>query len=171
MSIQNHQQVQATISYHEALGMMMWLMKHADYHGQWPLWTVDNDIVPALIHGQCKLYFDDEQNPVGFVTWALLNEAAKQQVLANTEPLSIDQWHSGDQLLLNDFVAPWGHARAIMKDIGTHVFPEHQGFSLRRNADGSIRKFNYWKGARLKEPVVTQQKSVNNALLAMQSQQ
>lgn len=166
MSTKLQQSEPASIGYHESLGMMMWLMKHADYHSQWPLWSVDQDIVPALIHGQCKLYFDDHQNPVGFVTWAWLNDAAKQQVLENTEPLSIDQWRSGDRLLLNDFVAPWGHAKSIMKDFGTHVFPEHQGFSLRRNADGSIRKFNYWKGARFKAPVVNGQKSMNDKLLA-----
>ncbi|MHA7878864.1 MAG: toxin-activating lysine-acyltransferase [Saccharospirillum sp.] len=154
------------INYHQALGMMMWLMSHADYHRAWRLWSVDTDIVPALIHGQCKLYFDDQQNPVGFVTWAWLDDFAKQQVLRNTKPLSIDQWHSGEHLLLNDFVAPWGHAKFIMKDIGTQVFPEYQGFSLRRNADGSIRKFNYWKGARFNKPIVIQQKAVNDALLA-----
>lgn len=26
---------------YESLGMMMWLMKHADYHSTWPLWSLD----------------------------------------------------------------------------------------------------------------------------------
>lgn len=147
------------ISYQEALGMMMWLMKHADYHRQWPLWSVDTNIVPALLHGQIKLYFDEDQNPVGFASWAWLNDSAREQVLTDEEPLSLEQWSSGEHLLFVDFVAPWGHTKNIVIDLKTHVFPEHcHAFSLRRNRDGSIRKVDYWKGMQYQGKVATKQR-------------
>lgn len=90
------------INYHEALGVMMWLMKHAAYHSQWPLLSVDTYILPALFHGQTKLYFDDNQNPVGFVTWAWLDDADRDQVLLDKEPLELEQWNNGEHLLFVD---------------------------------------------------------------------
>lgn len=139
-----------TISYYEALGMMMWLMKHSGYHSQWPIWSVEADILPALLHSQAKLYFDDEQNPVGFVTWAWLDDATRDQVLLDEEPLEFEQWNSGEHLLFVDFAAPWGNARNILIDLRVNIFPENQAISLGRNKDGTIRKVYSWRGVRLR---------------------
>lgn len=158
-----------SVRYHEALGMMMWLMKHANYHSQWPLWSIETDIVPALMHGQSKLYFDDQQNPVGFVTWAWLDDDAKSQVLENIYPLTFDQWKSGSHPMAADFVAPWGHSRLITKDLKFNVFPEHKVFSIGRNPDGSIRKIYHWKGRQYKERIMDDQRVLNKALWARQA--
>lgn len=166
MSTSNEQATYNIISYHEALGMMMWLMKHADYHSQWPLWSVDTDIVPALLHGQSKLYFDEHQNPVGFATWAWLDDEAKEQLLANTDPLSVNQWNCGKHLMFADFVAPWGHTRGILNDLRGQVFPNYRAFSLGRNPDGSVRKIYYWKGVRFKETITNEQRAMNKQLWA-----
>lgn len=165
MTAQHPQPTSSILSYYEALGMMMWLMKHADYHSQWPLWSVDNDIVPALLHGQTKLYFDGTQNPVGFVTWAWLDDAAREQVLRDEEPLELEQWNSGEHLLFVDFVAPWGHTRNILADLTTKVFPEHYAFSLGRNQDGSIRKVYSWKGIRYQGKIAPEQRTLNKRRL------
>jgi cytolysin-activating lysine-acyltransferase len=171
MQTQTEQMAPQNIGYHEALGMMMWLMKHADYHNQWPLWSVDTDIVPALMHGQSKLYFDEEQNPIGFVTWAWLDDDAKAQVLENTCPLEIEQWQSGNHLMVADFVAPWGHGRLIVNDLKLNVFPENRVLSLGRHTDGSIRKIYHWKGIRFKEPITEEQRALNKTLWAKQARQ
>lgn len=154
-----------TISYYEALGMMMWLMKHADYHSQWPLWNVEADILPALLHGQVKLYFDDEQNPVGFVTWAWLDDASQEQALLDEEPLEFDQWNCGEQLLFVDFVAPWEHTKNIMIDLRTNVFQEDQAISLSRNPNGTIRKVYCWKGVSFQKQIMAKQRRMNTQLL------
>jgi len=152
------------ITYHEALGTMMWLMNHADYHSNWPLWSVEADIVPALMHGQSKLYFEDNGNPVGFATWAWLTDKAKAQVLENTIPLEVDQWSDGEHLMFADFVAPWGHSRHIFNNLRGKVFPKYRAFSLGRNPDGSIRKIYYWKGTQFKERIAEEQRSINQTL-------
>lgn len=70
------------LAYHEALGIMLWLCNHADYRKTWPLWAVDNDLVPLLIHRQFRLYFDEHRNPVGCATWAWLSEKMKNEMIA-----------------------------------------------------------------------------------------
>lgn len=166
MQTQTEQMAPHNITYHDALGMTIWLMKHADYHSQWPLWSVDTDIVPALIYGQCKLYFDKHQNPVGFATWAWLTDEAKVQVLENTSPLKPDQWNIGEHLMFSDFVAPWGHSRHILNDLREKVFPTYRAFSLGRNPDGSIRKVYYWKGTQFEERIAEEQQAMNQMLWA-----
>ncbi|WP_051208267.1 toxin-activating lysine-acyltransferase [Saccharospirillum impatiens] len=169
MQAQTEQMAPHNITYHDALGMMMWLMKHADYHSQWPLWSVDTDIVPALIHGQSKLYFDEHRSPVGFATWAWLTDEAKVQVLEDTGPLEVNQWNQGDHLMFADFVAPWGHSLHILNDLRGHMFPEHRAFSIGRNPNGSIRKIYYWKGIRFKERIAAEQYNFNKTLWAEQA--
>ena len=153
------------IEYHEALGMMMWLMKHADYHSKWSLWSVDRDLVPAILHGQSKIYFDEYQNPVGFATWAWLDDEAKHQMMSNEYPLNLKQWNSGKHLMFADFVAPWGHSKNILSDLRGQVFPKHRAFSLGRNLDGSIRKLYYWKGFQHKDSITKEQHELNKRLL------
>ncbi len=153
------------VGYHEALGLMIWLMKHAQYHSQWPVWSVDNDIVPALLHEQFRLYSDNNGKPAGFATWAWLDDSAREQLLANEEPLEVPQWNSGLHLLFADFVAPWGHTRSILTDLRTNVFPTHRAFSLRRSPDGSIRKIDYWKGVEFNEAIAEEQRTMNKKLL------
>ena len=166
MEERNHTQEGVAINYHEALGMMMWLMKHADYHSQWPLWSVDTDIVPALIHGQSKIYFDQSQNPVGFATWAWLDDESKERMLRTGKALTIHQWNNGSNLMFGDFVAPWGHAKFILNDLRSNVFPDQCAFSLGRHPDGSIRKVYYWKGIEYKESISEVQRAMNKQLLA-----
>lgn len=152
--------ISPNIEYHEALGMMMWLMKHADYHGQWPLWSVDKDVVPALLHGQSKIYFDENRNPVGFATWAWLNEDAKKILINDEGDLQLSQWKGGNHLMFADFVAPWGHTKNILNDLRGNVFPRNRAFSLGRNKDGSIRKVYYWKGFEFKESITKEQHEI-----------
>lgn len=154
------------IHFYDALGMMMWLMKHADYHSQWPLWSVDVDVMPALIHGQSKIYFDDQQNPVGFATWAWLNDHSKRQILETKEPLALSQWNDGEYPVVIDFLAPWGHAKNILGDLKHNVFSDKKVLGIRRHIDGSIRKVCYWRGRKCNEGILKDQQELNKKLLA-----
>ena len=115
---------------------------------------MDLEIIPALIHKQFRIYFDEQQNPAGLATWVWLNDDAKAKVLNNQGPLEFEEWQSGEHLMFNDYIAPWGHAKAILKDLRSNVFATEKAFSLGRNADGSIRKVYYWKGKAFKDKVI-----------------
>lgn len=143
------------MDFETSLGMCMWLLSQSEYHKKWNLMTFDTEITAAVLHGQCKIYFDGEGNPVGLATWAWIDEERKQRLLRNEAPLSYDEWSCGDQLIFNDYIAPWGHAKSILKDLRTQVFPHETAFSLGRNADGSIRKVYKWKGIAVKDKLLT----------------
>jgi hypothetical protein len=89
-------------------------------------------------------YFDSQQNPVAFVTWSNIIEATKDKLVNQDGQMQWDDWNSGDLLLFNDFVAPFGHTREILKDLRSLEWPNKIAFSLRRAQDGSVKKVNYW---------------------------
>ncbi|MFT2111126.1 toxin-activating lysine-acyltransferase [Marinomonas sp. 2405UD68-3] len=141
------------MNFETSLGVCIWLMSQSDYHKNWTMRNVDLEIIAPLLHNQVKIYFDDDQNPVGLESWAWIGDEQKQRILDDKGTLAFKEWNSGEHLLFHDYIAPWGHAKAILKDLKTHVFPDDIAFSLGRNTDGSIRKIYHWKGVNVNNKI------------------
>lgn len=131
-------------NYYKHLGMAIALMEQSPYHSTWPLYDVEIELVPPLLKDQFRFYFDEHDNPVAFVTWSAISEAVKDKLVNQQGQMAWEDWDSGDMLLFNDFVAPYGHTRLILKDLRSLEWSHDMAFSLRRNMDGSIAKVNYW---------------------------
>lgn len=143
-----------------SLGMCMWLMSQSDYHRHWDMATFDAEITAAIISSQYRIYFDEQNNPIGLATWAWVSDECRKRLLKEQSGLRFDDWNSGEHLLFNDYIAPWGHAKAILKDLRTNVFPDETAFSVGRNSDGSIRKIYTWKGINVKVRVISKPDAV-----------
>lgn len=141
------------MDFETSLGICIWLMSQSEYHKKWSMKNFDLEIVTPLLHNQLKIYFDENQNPVGLASWAWIGDEQKKRVLADKGVLDFDEWHSGKHLLFHDYIAPWGHAKAILKDLRTHEFPNETAFSLGRNEDGTVRKVYYWKGVNVNKKI------------------
>lgn len=131
---------------HSALGAMAWLMQHADYHRRWSLHAVNVDIVPAIVLGQYRIYHTPEGEPIGFVTWAYVSEDVKDTLIHRRRPMTQADWRSGDLLMFNDFVAPFGHGRWIVNELRSTLFVNSTAFSLKRGVDGAVLKVFRWQG-------------------------
>ena len=143
----DHQASQSRVpelDFYGRLGMATLLLEQSPYHKQWPLYDAELELVAPLHLNQCKFYFDQQQNPVAFVTWSSITEATKDKLVNQGGQMQWDDWNSGDLLLFNDFVAPFGHTREILKDLRSQTWPHEIAFSLRRAEDGSVKKVNYW---------------------------
>jgi len=81
---------------------------------------------------------------VAFVTWSNITEATKTKLVEHGGQMEWVDWDNGDLLLFNDFVAPFGHTRVILKDLRSQAWAHEIAFSLRRAKDGSVKKVNYW---------------------------
>jgi cytolysin-activating lysine-acyltransferase len=125
------------------IGIAALLLEKSPYHSQWPLYDAEIELVPPMHLNQCKFYFDAQQNPVAFVTWSNITEAIKIKLVDGGQ-MAWEDWNSGELLLFNDFVAPFGHTREILKDLRSQTWPHEIAFSLRRSKGGSVKKVNYW---------------------------
>lgn len=98
------------------------------------------EILPPLSRRQVRFYLTGEGAPVAMVTWARLDDAVEAEILDTGRALRAHEWNCGKRLFINDFVAPYGTARHIARDLEKHVFPGESASGIRRHADGTVRR-------------------------------
>ena len=130
------------MEHYRHLGMAMSLMEQSPYHSTWPLYDVETELVPPLLKDQYRFYYDEDGRPVAFVTWSTINDDVKSKLVNEGGQMEWEDWDSGDLLLFNDFVAPYGHTRQILRNLRSLEWPHSIAFSLRRKMDGTVSKVN-----------------------------
>lgn len=108
----------------EALGATVWLWMHSAMHRDAPLHALPTLLLPIIKRGQYVLAFQHER-PVFFLSWAWLNPESEARYL--TQPaihMPQEDWDSGDRLWFCDWIAPFGHTRAMSKLVLQEVFPD-----------------------------------------------
>ena len=117
------------------LGEVTWLMTQSELHRDWPLASVVQWVLPALLNNQYRLYRQNDR-PIGYVSWGWLSAEAETGYVQDPSSLQPKDWQSGDRLWLLDWIAPGGGTHAIARDLKSKVFPDHVGRALRWK-DGS----------------------------------
>ncbi len=112
------------------LGMVVWLWMRSEVHRPTPLYALQTMVLPALKYRQFVLG-REAGTPVFFCSWASFSEAAEERYLDSPKDLRDEDWRSGDRLWLLDWVAPFGHTRALFPFIRTQLFPEEVWHGLR----------------------------------------
>ena len=129
----------------EALGMMTALAMECRYR-RWSVIDLEVNILPALRCGQSKIYLDPEQRPMGFLTWALVDEECHHALMMEGRNPPDDRWCSGPHLWFVDIVSPFGSPYPIVRDMQRNGFPDFaRAYSIKRNAAGEIVRVNVWR--------------------------
>lgn len=123
----------------QLLGALSWLMLNSPLHRLYTLENLERRILPGVFHNQYRFYRQGDR-PVGFVNWAWLTADCDRQFSTGTYELNHQDWVAGDRLWFPELIAPFGHARAIVRDLRTNVLPKGTpAKALRINPDGSLR--------------------------------
>ncbi|NLS17305.1 toxin-activating lysine-acyltransferase [Rhizobium sp. P40RR-XXII] len=128
----------------EALGSMAFLTLQSPLHRRWLLADLERNFVPALKTGQCKIYFFGPDNPKAFVTWTLVDDVTHLKLMSDGLTPDESKWASGDNLWFIDVVAPHGDAAMVIRDLRQNHFSGQNGYSIKRNPDGSINRIKKW---------------------------
>jgi cytolysin-activating lysine-acyltransferase len=121
------------------LGEMVWLYSMSELHRTWPIGSIHQWLLPALMHKQYRIYHKGKK-PVGLVTWARMSAEVETAYVRNTRSLQPKDWASGDRLLGLDLVAPFGDDNIMIHDLRHEVFPDEVGRFLRvRKGDDTLR--------------------------------
>lgn len=104
------------------LGSVTWLWMHSKAHRDAPLHSLPTLLLPALKQRQFVLA-SEHGKPVCYLSWLKLDEAAEQRYVQHS-PLALSEadWHSGERLWFNDWVAPFGHTAAFTRLLQRHLF-------------------------------------------------
>jgi cytolysin-activating lysine-acyltransferase len=112
------------------------------------------DLLPALTRKQAKIYFDANDQPTALVTWAFFSDEVLQKVIDEDYDFEGDEWNSGTNVFVHDWISPYGNIREIMFDMANNVFPDNVVIGLRRNPeDETIRHVGRWTGVNLRRKI------------------
>ena len=105
----------------------LFLFNQSQEHSGYCIWEFNNYFIYPLLHGKVRLFYEDNK-PIGLVTWCFLSEERSQQFADEEIVLEEDDYlaNEGDQLWGVEFIAPYGHARTIMrrmKELHREVYP------------------------------------------------
>ena len=129
-----------------ALGAATFLAMQSPVHRPWSLADAERLFVPPIAANQCSLYILDGRY-IGFVTWAYLSDQVADNFLAGRAKLMPEHWTGGRTPWIIDLIAPFGHVREMVTHLRNDIFPGiGRVQSVRRRADGQIRKTNLWWG-------------------------
>ncbi|EMS96470.1 RTX toxin acyltransferase family protein [Agrobacterium tumefaciens str. Cherry 2E-2-2] len=126
------------IRLNKLLGDLVYLMLASDLHRKYYINDIGSVFFPPIDLNQFRIYHRNGR-PVGFVTWASLNNEIEGRYLNSDYILRPDDWKSGDQILFMDFIAPFGDARNIVRDLRKNVFPDIAARSIRVRRDAKPR--------------------------------
>lgn len=135
--------------YYYRLGIVAEMMTKSDEYVHYPIACLKVFIEPAIRLEQIHIFLDRSGNPRGYLTWALLAEDAERRHLNDPEvQFHLSEWNEGDRLWIMDFLLVDGDVRTALQE-ARKLFP---GFSrarsLRRRADGTVRKVVTWRRRR-----------------------
>lgn len=140
------------VDYYACVGYALELLARSEYHRTLTLGNYFRaEILPALWCGQSRFYLTDDCVPTAMVTWAWLSKKVESEVHATGRALFGDEWTSGNQLFINDWITPYGNIREVLHDMTHNVFPDEVATSIRRTPDGTVRRVNRWTGANLRK--------------------
>ena len=135
------------IDYYTSMAFALELLSKSSYHHAQNLGSyLHTEIAPTIWLNQIHFYVTEHEIPTAFVTWAWLSKSIEQEIHDSGRAIAQHEWNSGSELFINDLVAPYENARAVINDIKGNLFANYTATSLRRNPDGTVRKINRWKG-------------------------
>ena len=126
------------------IGEITSLLMLSKVHRKLQVRDIADMILPPVLLNQYRIYRNAKGQPIAFVTWARFSENAEKSYLSGQKVLSREDWKSGDFVYVTDFIAPYGHARKIVRDLLANVFPNEEVKALRFIEQGKSRP-NIWK--------------------------
>jgi cytolysin-activating lysine-acyltransferase len=129
----------------QMIGSITHLMLNSSLHQKYPISAIAERFVPSLIHNQFR-YYEINGSPIGFVNWAWLTDEIEEKYKTAKYVLNLDEWRGGKNLWFPEFIAPFGHARFIVKDLRTNIFPKGTpAKAFRIRPGGTLRLTTHWK--------------------------
>jgi cytolysin-activating lysine-acyltransferase len=93
------------------------LCGYSRLHASYPPQMLDRRIVPSLTLGQFHYYTDPRGVPLAFCNWAWLNPQILGETLATGRDLHPDEFKCGDLPFFYELLAPFGHCRAVVREL------------------------------------------------------
>ena len=117
------------------LGAAVWLMLSSSAHKH--LFVTDFEwlVVPPILAKQFRL-FRRNNVPVGFISWALLDDEVEARIINGSVKLAPNEWTIGKKFWIIDVIAPFGGGDDMLKDLKKNVFKDEVVKYIQADEDG-----------------------------------
>jgi len=117
------------------LGAAVWLMLSSSAHKH--LFVTDFEwlVVPPILAKQFRL-FRRNNVPVGFISWALLDDEVEARIINGSVKLAPNEWTRGKKFWIIDVIAPFGGGDDMLKDLKENVFKDQVVKYIQADDDG-----------------------------------
>ncbi len=123
----------------QIIGEIALLMLASKTHRKYLINDIGSVIFPAIHFNQFRIYKDKDKNPIALITWAFLSDEIEEKYLQGNYHLKPQDWKSGSNGCVIDFIAPFGHAKKIIQDLRSNLFVGMEGKALRVKDDDKKR--------------------------------
>ena len=127
---------------HRIIGEIVTLLLQSSYRMH-PISDLLYYFFPPLYLNQFRLY-KRNNTLVGFISWAYFSLQKEREYQQGQFTISTSDWRSGDRLWFVDFIAPFGDAKDMIRDI-RQFMTEKEAYSLKTNQYGEIIKIYHWR--------------------------
>ncbi|HVZ30170.1 MAG TPA: toxin-activating lysine-acyltransferase [Asticcacaulis sp.] len=131
------------------IGEITSLLMASRLHRGYQVRDIADIVLPAVNVNQFIIYRDGRRRPIAFVTWGRLSAEVEAAYLSGQAVLSESELTSGDRLYFLDFIAPYGHARKVIRELRTKVFPDERGRAIRVSPSDRFVKRLRFRGAKV----------------------
>lgn len=109
---------------HHQLGLVAQLAANHPTHGRLPMACLKHWTEPALRHRQIGFFFDENNRPLGYVTWAWFDGDVEQRWVQDSNVLLHEsEWNEGDRLWFLDGIIRRDFLREAQRKLANEVFP------------------------------------------------
>ncbi|MCI4649477.1 toxin-activating lysine-acyltransferase [Phaeodactylibacter sp.] len=122
------------------IGEVTSLLMLSKVHRKMQIRDISDIVLPPVHLNQFRIYRNSKEEPIGLVTWGWFSDEIEKKYLSGDVVLTFGEWNSGKNLFFTDFIAPFGHAKKIFKDLTHNIFPDETAKTLRFDDHGKHRK-------------------------------
>lgn len=98
------------------MGVLGLMARVPSYRG-WTIADVERLVIPPMRIGQSVVLANAHCHVIGFGTFAFLSEEAEAGYLDGSRKIQPMDWIAGDRIWLIDAIAPFGHGKAVAREI------------------------------------------------------
>lgn len=104
------------------------LLAESGVYTHWSLSKIGEMFGYPMSLNQCFVFYRDK-NAVGVITYAYVSDDSLEELLSGKRIICKDDWQSGKNLFVPDFVAPFGDVKVIAREFHKFVKDTHgKGF-------------------------------------------
>lgn len=140
------------------LGEIVGLALRSELHGGYRLKEIFNNLLQPINKNQFRVY-KIKNRTVGIVTWAYLSDKKQEEYLNGNENIKPNEWNCGKNLVITDFLAPFGHAKEIVKDLRINIFPNRIAKARKVKGKGKVKSVQSFYGEKVRKSRNTSQKA------------